>query len=210
MIAALGPKPAWATPDDARKAARILAARRRRSARLAPVALDAFGHVRRGSVTVGEAGAVILIRLPFRTFSPSAGSGSKWGGHWSGKAAEVKAWRGRLEAAVNDSTSLANRAAWLAGAQFFPWLASRVDWPAPAGLALVTCRRVVTSAAHLIKDDDNLRFAFKGLIDAVVSAGFLRGDSTREIRRRCRQTIGPVEWTEIEIDARPGAAEGVE
>lgn len=198
----------YTDPEAAHKAAkRAIAAKRRKLARVAEFAADEFGVLRRGQVT--RAGDVLTIRLPFRTFSQSAGSGNNWGAHWSGRAAEVRAWLRRLEHAVDCSTSIVNRAAWRDGA--IASLAGRLDWHAPAGRALVTCRRIVSRRSWLIHDDDNLRLSFKGLIDCVVATGFLRGDSIPVIARRVEQRVeaGGLDWTEIEIDARPGAAEGV-
>lgn len=196
----------YTDPAAAQKAAkRMQAAKRRRAERLAEFSIDEFGQIRRGSVE--RAGEVLTIRLPFRTFSQSAGSGNNWGGSWHGKAAEVRAWLARLEHAVDASTSIVNRAAWRDRA--ITSLAARLEWHAPAGLALVTVRRIVSRRSWLIKDDDNLRFSAKGLIDAVVATGFLRGDSFAEITRRYTQRVeaAGLDWTEIEIDARPGAAE---
>ena len=122
--------------------------------------------------------------------------------------AEVRAWMARLEHAVDASTSIVNQAAWRDRA--IVTLAGRLDWAPPSARVRITCRRLVSRASWLIKDDDNLRFAFKGLIDAVVGVGFLRGDSFREVARRYEQRVEPtgLDWTEIEIDARPGAADG--
>lgn len=183
---------------------------RARSERLAAVAVDASGAIRRGAVVV--AGERLTIRLPHRTYSPNRGA---WGGHWSGNDAEKRAWAARLEAAVDASTPAVRRLA--KGSRTFPTPARRCDWIAPvrrlgAPPVPVTARRVLESSRMLIADFDNLAFSFKGLFDAVVRAGFLLGDSMAEIAVRYEQVVGleGLDWTEIEIDAtgRP-ADEGI-
>lgn len=187
-----------------RKAAARAAAR---ADRVATVARDASGAIRRGRVEVTL--ATVAIWLPHRAVSPNRGT---HGAHWSASAAVRLAWEKRIDAAV-DATNPIRR---LAPGSLFPTPASRVDWVAPTGVAKVTGTRWVKQPGHLIRDRDNLAFAFKGLTDAVVAAGFLLDDKDAAIERlrapgepaaaitiEYRQGISPdgLEWTSYEIDA---------
>lgn len=161
------------------------------------IALDAAGALRRGSVTV--AGEVCTIRLPFLTETPNGGA---WGGSWQLADGIKRAWARRLELAVDASTPAVRRLA--KGSRVFPTPAARADWLAPDRRVPVTFSRLVGKGRRLIEDFDNLSFSFKGLIDAVVRAGFLRDDSTKAIEARYIQGRSPdgADWTEIRIDAR--------
>jgi hypothetical protein len=168
------------------------AARRRQQTRMeAAVTRDAAGQVRRGRVERQAFG--ITLHLP--KFLPSP---NQW--HWAPwwRKARIKAaWVEVIRVTAIDNSHAGTRLAALstpAGA--LGWMAP----PAPVRARVAITRQVAT-AQKLIHDDDNLSFAAKPLLDCVVEAGFLRGDSREEIDRHYDQVVSPdgLDWTVITI-----------
>lgn len=72
----------------------------------------------------------------------------------------------------------------------------------------VMVERQLPSRRNAIRDDDNLRFAVKPLLDALKRRGFIRGDSRRWLDHPTpTQTISGdgKDWTVIHIEAVPNA-----
>lgn len=157
------------------------------------VAFDTATRQRiRGSVTV-EASGDIEIRLPHRLESPNK---TLWA-HWRVKAKAKSEWMARLRLAVADSAGLTS-------------LATFGDTPLAAlGVAPVREKRrvhvtrIVPSARNFIRDDDNLVFAGKPLLDCIRQIGFLRDDSSAwtDLQRPTQQ-VDPEgrDWTVVRIE----------
>ena len=121
---------------------------------------------------------------------------------WQAKLRITAAWDDLIRVTAIDSSRAGARLA------RYTTPAGAVGWIAPPApiVADVVVTRQVTTAAHFIRDDDNLPFAAKPLIDCLVSAGFLRGDSRQEIRRQCDQVVSPdgQPWTVVAITVSEG------
>ncbi|MGE0363027.1 MAG: hypothetical protein AB7R67_20100 [Vicinamibacterales bacterium] len=149
------------------------------------------GQVRLGRVERVPRG--ITLVLPKLLPSPN-----QW--HWKPwyvKRGIKAAWDALIRLTATDHSAAGRRLAMAttpAGA--LGWMAP----PAPL-LARVVVTRQVAHAGQFIADDDNLHFAAKPLIDCLVDAGFLRGDSRREIDRVTDQAVSPdgQPWTVIAI-----------
>lgn len=117
-----------------------------------------------GAVTVHEDGAIV-VTLPYRLESPNA---TVWK-HWRVKQREKKAWAARLRLALLQGRRLSADA-----------LAHPI---AILGLPPVTRRRrvrivrEVPSRRNFIRDDDNLAFAGKHLLDALAEIGLIKDDA---------------------------------
>jgi hypothetical protein len=169
------------------------AKRRRASVRLtSAIARDPqTGTIRRGRVEREAFG----IRLYLPKFLPSP---NQW--HWAPwwqKSRIKAAWVEVIRVTAIDNSAAGTRLAALstpAGA--LGWMA-----PPPPVRARVDITRQVATAQKLIRDDDNLSFAAKPLLDCIVQAGFLRGDSREEIDRHYDQVVSPdgLDWTVIAI-----------
>lgn len=167
----------WGMDDRAQAQRRARAAHRRQTARLTRAFErdPATGALRRGRVERVPRG--LTLWLP--KFLPSP---NQW--HWASwqtKARVKRAWEDLIRVTATDASAAGAASA----GRTTP--AGALGWIAPPGLVDIAISRHVISAAHFIRDDDNLAFAAKPLVDCLVHAGFLRGDSRDEIRRACLQ-----------------------
>jgi hypothetical protein len=170
---------------------RARATRRRASVRLT----TAFsrdpqtGAIRRGRVERVAFG----LRLYLPKFLPSP---NQW--HWAPwwqKSRIKAAWAELIRVTAIDNSSAGTRLAALTTP------AGALGWMAPPVRARVVITRQVATGRKFIHDDDNLAFAAKPLLDCIVQAGFLRGDSREDVDRRCDQVVSAdgLDWTVVAI-----------
>ncbi len=76
-------------------------------------------------------------------------------------------------------------------------------WGKAQGKRRLTLKRVVTSRAHLIKDDDNLEGALKPIKDVLTREKVLIDDSPEYLERNITQTLGPEQRTELTLEDLP-------
>ena len=120
-------------------------------------------------------GPGMTLRLPRALVSPN-----QWNGrHWRVKHRLSQEWEWEL-------------------------IAARRGPRQPASVRMrVTITRAVPNGRHVIRDDDNLRFCVKPLLDALTRQGFIRDDSRQWIDLPTPvQVIAPDggAWTQIELE----------
>jgi len=144
----------------------------------------------RGSVVLADTGA-ITIRLPYRLESPN----KLLHAHWRVRTRDKQAWRRRLERAIADASGHTTCAGFVQ-----PVMA--LGLPPVQDKRRVQVERLVPSRRNFIKDDDNLVYAQKPLLDQIRGCGFLRDDA-----RQWTELLPPVQrvsddgrdWTVITI-----------
>lgn len=130
------------------------------------VAIDPVTRKARLGSCVVQADGTVVLRLPLRLASPN----ETLHAHFRVRTEIKKAWRAQLEAAVATATGR------LSVADAEP-LVRALGLEPCAGRRRVEVTRLVPSVRNLIKDDDNLVYAQKPLLDQIRRAGFLRDDA---------------------------------
>lgn len=119
----------------------------------------------------------MILRVPRELVSPN-----KWNGkHWRTKHRLTQAWEQDI--------------AWLARAQ-------RLEPPATPGRCRVAVTRETPNGHHWIRDDDNLRFCVKPLLDALKRSGYIKNDSRKWLdlpTPEQKVSADGQHWTVIEI-----------
>lgn len=102
----------------------------------------------------------MILRIPRRLESPNTWQGR----HWRYKQQLTRVWEQEIAYVALPATGCL-------------WIAR----PVPTTRMLVTVERDVPSRRNFIRDDDNLRFAVKPLLDALKRQCLIRDDSRRWI-----------------------------
>lgn len=120
----------------------------------------------------------MTLRIPRELVSPN-----KWNGrHWRVKHRISQDWQQEIDWAVivmqtqafgaKAGESVLGLKQWAAGRQ--------IEMPVPQRMR-VTVVREVPSGRNFIRDDDNLRFSVKPLLDALKRGGYIKNDSRKWI-----------------------------
>lgn len=135
-------------------------------------------------------GQVLEIRVPLRLASPNATRGH----HWSRRHRETNTWE-----LLIDGYAPAGHTAWslVASANLVESRHGRrrVQLHRIRERRRVTVTRLVPSARHFIRDEENLRFCTKPVNDALKRLGYLYDDSRRWMEQ-------PLPGEEISPDGR--------
>lgn len=126
--------------------------------------VDARGLVV-GAVTVHDDGAIVVV-LPHRLHSPNSAT---LGAHWRVKQREKKAWLARLRLALQGRRQLS--------IVDLKYPLNALGLPPVTGRRRVRIVREVPSRRNFIRDDDNLTFSSKHLVDALAELGLIRDDA---------------------------------
>lgn len=162
-----------------------------------------------------EPGSTLLLRIPRELKSPNQ---SLWQ-HWRAKSREKQAWLAAVVNAIvfsfgyqraqamltSKSGLLGARGGLVCACPRTPKGKLRGPCACPADMKrVVTFRRLVPGRRNFIRDDDNLAFATKHVVDCLRDVGLIRDDS----REWCARPL-PVQdvsddghfWTEIRISS---------
>lgn len=135
---------------------------------------------------------VLEIAIPRPLKKPS----TFWGAHWSHKNRERKAWQDAITVACIDSLP-----ATICGA--LSPVNVRLGQPHGRTRRRVSIYRLTPTARNFLKDDDNLVYAAKPLLDALKQLGLIVDDDRRWLER-CGPYQGVSEdgeyWTRIRIE----------
>jgi hypothetical protein len=116
----------------------------------------------------------LVFRIPRRLESPNTWNGR----HWRVKHRISQEWEKQIGVCVADDFVAAH-----GGIDFPSALAAMVGPKKWVGYTApkmrVTVERHVPSGRNFIRDDDNLRFAVKPLLDALKRQGYIRNDSRK-------------------------------
>lgn len=141
----------------------------------------------------------LRLRIPRELVSPN-----KWNGHhWRIKHRISQDWENAIVSAVCDVFVSTN------GGIDFPNALMAACGPRKvlgydAGRVRVSVTREVPSGRNFIRDDDNLRFCVKPLLDALKRQGYIRNDSRKWIELMTPEqkvSADGKHWTEIAIEA---------
>lgn len=110
------------------------------------------------------------LKIPRRLESPNTWQGR----HWRVKHRISQEWEKEMWVSVAQRTQARDIASVLVCANAIPALTRN---PASIGRMRVEVERHVSSSRHFIRDDDNLRFAVKPLLDALKRQGYIKDDS---------------------------------
>lgn len=144
----------------------------------------------------------LTLRIQRELVSPN-----KWNGrHWRTKHRLSQDWEKAIGAALLDRYVAAKQPANLVAA------VSAMSGPKWAvhyqpGRVRVAITREVPSGRNFIRDDDNLRFSVKPLLDALKRAGYIRNDSRKWIELPTpeqRISSDGQYWTEVTLAAIAG------
>lgn len=144
--------------------------------------------------------ANLTLRIPRELASPNTWNGR----HWRVKHRMSQEWENAVGGAMID-VFMARSGQRL---DFFNALGASlgpkkwIGYEAPK--IRVTITREVPSARNFIRDDDNLRFCVKPLLDALKRQGYIRNDSRKWIELPTPdQKVSPdgKYWTEITLEA---------
>jgi Holliday junction resolvase RusA-like endonuclease len=118
----------------------------------------------------------LVLRLPRRLESPNVWNGR----HWRTKHRISQEWAVEIDWAIvalqarDHGARCARATSWLN-----EWAKGRkIDMPVPRKMR-VTVERHVPSGRNFIRDDDNLRFCVKPLLDALKRQGYIKNDSRK-------------------------------
>lgn len=144
--------------------------------------------------------SALELRIPRRLRTPNEFLGM----HWREKSRERQAWEGSLASAV-------------AGALGVPdaqrLLKPNIGLPGCQGVGCLDRRRVTVvrlapSRRNFIRDDDNLRFTVKPVLDAMKHLGLIRDDHRKWIELPLPTQDVAADgrfWTVISLEALPDA-----
>lgn len=124
---------------------------------------------------------LLTLKIPRRLESPNTWNGR----HWRVKHRISQEWESSLGGAMLDNVLAAARAEGMKNPKpDFPTALMCVVGPRKAlgvepGKRRVEIARHVPSARNFIRDDDNLRFAVKPLLDALKRQGYIKNDSRK-------------------------------
>lgn len=114
----------------------------------------------------------MTLKIPRRLESPNTWQGR----HWSVKHRISQEWEQEVWAQVARQTKARSVVAVLGVMNAIPALKRR---PESIGRMRVEVTRQVSKARHFIRDDDNLRFSVKPLMDSLKRLGYIRDDSRK-------------------------------
>ncbi len=146
----------------------------------------ATGHV--------EADGRIVLRVPRELPSPNVWNGR----HWRFKHQLSQTWEKELQHATYHAADVRSFVSWLQVALLFQ--AAKKNG---VSRRRVTITRETPSARSFIKDDDNLRFSVKPLLDALKRIGYIRNDSRKWLDLPTpaqKVSADSQHWTEIIIE----------
>lgn len=146
------------------------------------------GGVRHGRAEIADGCCVLW--LPKRLMSPNRSLAT----HWTTKLRARKAWARVIRLAVADTMQRPTIAA-------FETPALALGWTPPVARVRVHLERRAPTRRHLLTDRDNLFASVKGVVDAVVRAGFVEDDRDAAIDLQVTQTVSPdgLDWTVVTI-----------
>jgi len=139
----------------------------------------------------------LTLRIPRELVSPN-----QWNGrHWRVKHRISQEWEKEIAVAVLMAVGVTGRRVGLGAAlEGFMGPRKATGYLAPRMRVAVT--REVPSGRNFIRDDDNLRFCVKPLLDALKRQGYIRNDSRKWIDLPTpEQRISPdgKHWTTVTI-----------
>lgn len=151
----------------------------------------------------------LVLRIPRRLESPNMWQGR----HWRVKHRISQEWENAIGTALIDATlakvrrtapgyrlSLTDALTVSLGPRGCAKVAKQ---PLAAFRSRVMVERQVPSGRHFIRDDDNLRFAVKPLLDALKRQGYIYDDSRKWLEHETpTQTVSPdgKDWTIVTLE----------
>lgn len=146
--------------------------------------------------------AHLTLRIPRQLVSPNVWNGR----HWRVKHRISQDWEKALGAALLDVYEAAGQRVGLAA------VVTAMSGPRWAtgyqpGRVRVSVTREVPSMRNFIRDDDNLRFCVKPLLDALKRQGYIKNDSRKWIELPTpeqRVSADGLHWTVIALQAMEG------
>lgn len=150
----------------------------------------------RGALTL-ERDGTIEIRLPHRLESPN----KTLHAHWRVRTRDKAEWKARLLTVIADAGGVTSVAA-------FERPIEALGLPPVNERRIVRIDRQVPSSRNFIRDDDNLVFSAKPLLDRIRALGFVRDDSREWITLTVTQRVSDDrrDWTVIRIEPAPGVS----
>lgn len=140
----------------------------------------------------------LTLTIPRRLESPNTWNGR----HWRVKHEISQAWEKSIGSALLDVYVAAGEKPGLAVA-LTAMCGPKKTIGYEAGRMRVSVERKVPSARNFIRDDDNLRFAVKPLLDALKRQGYIRNDSRKWLEHPTpTQTVSSdgKDWTVVTIE----------
>lgn len=138
----------------------------------------------------------LTLRMPRELVSPN-----RWQGrHWRVKHRLSQEWELALGSALLDKVTAAGRAGVMNALGAFAGPGKWICYE--PGRVRVAVTREVPHARNFIRDDDNLRFAVKPLLDALKRQGYIKNDSRRWIdlpTPEQRVSADGRYWTQVRI-----------
>jgi hypothetical protein len=138
----------------------------------------------------------LTLRIPRRLESPNTWNGR----HWRVKHRISQEWEKEVWSAYALSVKARTVPDVLVCMNAVPALKRR---PESIGRMRVLVERRVASARNFIRDDDNLRFAVKPLLDALKRQGYIRNDSRTWLEHPTpTQSVSPdgKDWTIVTLE----------
>lgn len=141
----------------------------------------------------------VTLRMPHELVSPNVWNGR----HWRVKHRISQNWEYAIGSALIDVYAAAGEPVGLFAvivAQSGPKWATGYQ----PGRVRVRITREVPSARNFIRDDDNLRFSVKPLLDALKRQGYIKNDSRKWIELPSpeqRVSSDGKYWTQVQLDA---------
>lgn len=147
------------------------------------------------------------LRIPRRLDSPNTWNGR----HWRVKHRLSQEWEHAIGGAWFEHIAAAAKAKGRKvgfGDALEATLGPRKAYGFEAGKMRIEIERHVPSGRNFIRDDDNLRFSVKPLLDALKRQGYIKNDSRKWLEHPTpTQHISAdgKDWTVVRIDAVPEA-----